>query len=122
MGRARARTALAAVAFVAAASPRSRAGPFRRRRSSGRPRVGFTVHWDFFASAAEADRLVAFAIAHGAEILNVVPPPHIWEQPESLAVLRRIFATARRHGVAVVLSRIDGSSFSDAAGERRNWL
>ncbi|MDD5564597.1 MAG: hypothetical protein PHQ91_12870 [Thermoanaerobaculaceae bacterium] len=86
------------------------------------PRVGFTVHWDFFASAAEAKRLVAFAIANGAEILNVVPPPHIWEQPRSLAILRWIFATARRHRVGIVLSRIDGSSLPDAAGDRRNWL
>ncbi|HQT93859.1 MAG TPA: hypothetical protein PK435_04430 [Thermoanaerobaculaceae bacterium] len=116
--------ALAAVvlgAAAASAAQRPPAAPTSGRVGDG-PRVGFTVHWDFFASAAEADRLVAFAIANGAEILNVVPPPHIWEQPESLAELRKIFATARRHGVAVVLSRIDGSSFPDAAGERRNWL
>ena len=118
-----------AVALVALSSPAfaapARSGPavpIRAAVARDRPRVGFTVHWDFFASPAEADRLVAFAIANGAEILNVVPPPHIWEQPESLALLRRIFATAGKHGVEVVLSRIDGSSFPDAAGERRNWL
>ena len=116
--------ALAAVALgavAAGAAQRVPAGPVPGWVCE-LPRIGFTVHWDFFASAAEADRLVAFAIANGAEILNVVPPPHIWEQPESLAVLRKIFATARRHGVAIVLSRIDGSSFPDAAGKRRNWL
>ncbi len=113
--------ACAAVALGAAAGAAPPAPP-PVGQAYGGPRVGFTVHWDFFASAAGADRLVAFAIANGAEILNVVPPPHIWEQPESLAVLRKIFATARRHGVEVVLSRIDGSSFPDANGERRNWL
>ncbi len=116
--------ALAGVALAAAAvgaAQRSSAGPVPGGAGE-RPLVGYTVHWDFFASPAEGDRLVAFAIANGAEILNVVPPPHIWEQPESLALLRRIFATARSHGVAVVLSRIDGSSFPDAAGDRRNWL
>jgi hypothetical protein len=126
-GKRRARVlamALVALSLPAFATParRGRAAPIRAAVARDRPRVGFTVHWDFFASPAEADRLVAFAIANGAEILNVVPPPHIWEQPESLAVLRTIFATARRHGVAVVLSRIDGSSFPDANGERRNWL
>jgi hypothetical protein len=113
--------ALSSPAFAAPAR-RGPAAPIRAAVARDRPRVGFTVHWDFFASPAEADRLVAFAIANGAEILNVVPPPHIWEQPESLAELRRIFATASKHGVEVVLSRIDGSSLPDANGERRNWL
>ena len=27
----------------------------------GRPLIGFTLHWDFFASAVEAEALVAFA-------------------------------------------------------------
>jgi len=44
-------------------------GPLRCARH---PR-GFTVHWDFISSADEAERLVSFAIANGAEILNVVP-------------------------------------------------
>ena len=114
--------ALAGVALAAVGAARHASAGSVPGGAGDRPLVGYTVHWDFFANPAEADRLVAFAIANGAEILNVVPPPHIWEQPESLALLRRIFATARSHGVAVVLSRIDGSSFPDAAGDRRNWL
>jgi hypothetical protein len=80
------------------------------------------VHWDFFASMRQAERLVTFAIDSGAEVLNVVPPPHIWEQPESVAILRRIFAVAAAHGVGVVLNRIDGSSLPGPGGERTNWL
>lgn len=86
------------------------------------PRTGFTVHWDFFASAQEAERLVAFALDNGAEVLNVVPPPHIWQDPASLAILRRIFALTAARGAGVVLSRIDGSSLADARGRRANWL
>jgi hypothetical protein len=86
------------------------------------PYVGFTLHWDFFASQREADRLLAFAIDSGAQILNVVPPPHIWEQPESLAILKRIFTVTAAHGVGVVLNRIDGSSLPGPDGERTNWL
>jgi hypothetical protein len=86
------------------------------------PRTGFTVHWDFFASAQEAERLVAYALDNGAEVLNVVPPPHIWEDPASLAILRRIFALTAERGAGVVLSRIDGSSLADARGERTAWL
>jgi hypothetical protein len=86
------------------------------------PRVGFTVHWDFFSSAAEAERLVLFAIDNGAQILNVVPPPHVWEDPASLAILRRIFALTRERGVGVVLNRLDGSCLPGPDGRRSNWL
>ena len=80
------------------------------------------MHWDFFASAREAERLVTFALDNGAEVLNVVPPPHIWQDPASLVILRRIFGLTATRGVGVVLSRIDGSSLPAAAGERANWL
>jgi hypothetical protein len=86
------------------------------------PYVGFTLHWDFFTSQREAERLVTFAIDSGAQILNVVPPPHIWEQPESVAILKQIFKVTAAHGVGVVLNRIDGSSLPGPGGERTNWL
>ncbi|MGE5235601.1 MAG: hypothetical protein ACM3O7_04525 [Acidobacteriota bacterium] len=85
-------------------------------------RFGYTIHWDCFDSQAEAERLVRFALANGAGVLNVVPPPRIWEQPESLATLRRIFRTARRRGVTVMLNRIDGSSFAPPGRPRDNLL
>ena len=85
-------------------------------------RVGYTLHWDFFASRAEAERVLAFALANGAQILNVVPPPRIWEQPESLALLRHIFRVCRARGVAIVLNRIDGSSLARPGEERTNYL
>ncbi len=128
-----ARRAAAAALFLAALASGSPASPggapgwraggeAEAGVAPGAPLVGFTVHWDFFSSASECDRLVAFAIANGARILNVVPPPHIWEDPASLAILRGIFSAASAHGVGVVLNRIDGSALPDAAGERRNWL
>ncbi len=107
--------AAAALAGVASAAP----PPAAR---GARPLVGFTLHWDFFADAAGAERLLALALANGAEVLNVVPPPHVWEDPASLAILRRIFAEAAARGVGVVLNRIDGSALPDARGNRRNWL
>ena len=128
-----ARFATCAASLLAAAASRSPASPgvapmappTGKAAGAGAvrsPLVGFTIHWDFFSNAAECDRLVAFAIANGAEILNVVPPPHIWEDPASLAVLRKIFADAAAHGVGVVLNRIDGSAFPDVGGGRRAWL
>ncbi len=111
-GRVAAACVLSLAAVVGAAAP----------PSSGRPLTGFTVHWDFLASASEAERLVAFAIDNGAEVVNVVPPPHIWEDPASLSILRRIFAVTAARGVGVILSRIDGSSLPGPDGTRTNWL
>jgi len=88
----------------------------------GAPLVGYTLHWDFFSDAAECDRLLSFAFANGAQVLNVVPPPHIWEDPSSVAILRRIFSRAAARGVGVVLNRIDGSALPGPGRERSNWL
>ncbi|MGD1146879.1 MAG: hypothetical protein ABR961_02870 [Thermoanaerobaculaceae bacterium] len=112
----------AVTGFAGVALTGSRAGVSPTPRGAPVPRVGFTVHWDFLASADDAERLVSFAIENGAEILNVVPPPHIWEDPASLAILKRIFAQAAARGVGVVLNRIDGSSLPGVGGDRRNWL
>ncbi len=86
------------------------------------PLLGFTLHFDFLDSMADAERLVRFAVANGATILNVVPPAHIWEDPGSVATLRRIFALTREAGVAVVLNRIDASYPSRPGSDRLNWL
>ncbi len=81
------------------------------------PERGLTVHFDFFNSAPEAQVLLQKSLALGVSILNVVPPPHIWEHPQDLAILRQIFAFAYRHGQRVVLTRIDAS-----ATAKENWL
>jgi hypothetical protein len=98
------------------------AAPSQQRRPAARARIGFTLHWDFVNSPEEADRLLTFAFDQGVEILNVVPPPHIWEDARSLTTLRRIFDRTREHGVAVVLNRIDGSGFAGSPDQRSNWL
>ena len=86
------------------------------------PRTGFTIHFDFLNSAKDAERLVLFAAGHGAQILNVVPPPHIWEDSASLKMLRRIFALAQSHGIDIVLTRIDASAPSPQQDLRFNYL
>jgi hypothetical protein len=115
-------SAVSTLVFDGVSQAQSRTGLLRTSGDALATRVGFTVHWDFISSADEAERLVSFAIANGAEILNVVPPPHIWEDPASLAILKRIFAQAAARGVGIVLNRIDGSSLPNVGGERRSWL
>ena len=104
--------------FVCTAS----AEPLREERASARPRVGFTLHWDFINNPEDADRLLTFVFDQGVEILNVVPPPHIWEDPRSLATLGHIFDRTQERGVAVLLNRIDGSWFASDPAARNNWL
>jgi hypothetical protein len=98
------------------------AAPLRTGRPPATPRIGLTLHWDFINSPEDADRLLAFAFRQGVEILNVVPPPHIWQDARSLATLDHIFDRAHERGVAVVLNRIDGSDFAPSPAERTNWL
>ena len=118
-------SAIAALLGAGASQPALAPPPVREAAvgaAAARPLIGFTVHWDFFATAAEANRLVRFALGNGATVLNVVPPPHIWEHPEDLVVLRSIFAAARRGGALVALNRIDGSALAPSAESRSNWL
>ncbi|MCU0242514.1 MAG: hypothetical protein MUF51_08840 [Vicinamibacteria bacterium] len=95
------------------------AGP---RQAPDTPRPGVTFHWDFFTTPAEGERLLQAAIASGARVLNVVPPPHIWDEPQSLALLERVFERARAAGVSILLNRIDGSTLAGPVEQRGNWL
>jgi len=86
------------------------------------PLTGFTVHFDFLNNLNDAKRLVTFAADHGAEIINVVPPAHIWEDSLSLQILRQIFSLTQARGVKVVLTRIDASAPAAKLDERSNYL
>jgi hypothetical protein len=41
--------------------------------------TGFVVHFDSITSVEEATALVQLAAAHGAGVINIVPPAHIRE-------------------------------------------
>ncbi|MGC9093471.1 MAG: hypothetical protein ACP5JH_09545 [Bacteroidota bacterium] len=86
------------------------------------PLTGFTVHFDFLNNLNDAKRLVTFAADHGAEIINVVPPAHIWEDSLSLQILRQIFSLTQARRVKVVLTRIDASAPAAKLNERSNYL
>jgi len=95
------------------------AGSLPAREGSRR---GLTIHFDFFNTREGADRLLAKSVALGAGYLNVVPPPHVWEHPQDLVILRRIFAFAGAHGQKVVITRIDASATAPTTLQRYNYL
>jgi hypothetical protein len=86
------------------------------------PLTGFTVHFDFIEGKEDAERLLDFVYQNGAKIINVVPPPHVWESTLNLQILKRIFAFAAAHKIKIILTRIDASQVSSARDNRDNYL
>jgi hypothetical protein len=87
-----------------------------------RPLPGYVVHFDFIADTQEALHLVRIAAANGAEVINIVPPAHIWENRKAVGMLDAILKEADRQHLAVLFTRIDASYPPDARGRRRNYL
>jgi hypothetical protein len=86
------------------------------------PLTGFTFHFDFIESKEDAERLLDFVYQNGAEIINVVPPPHVWESTLNLQILKRIFKFADTHKIKIILSRIDASQVTKARNNRDNYI
>ncbi|MGE5343517.1 MAG: beta-galactosidase [Candidatus Omnitrophota bacterium] len=90
--------------------------------SSPVPLTGFSIHFDFIDGPESAERLLAFAYQHGAEVLNVIPPPHVWENPPDLRILKTIFAFANKHQLKIILTRIDASRVNGEQATRDNYM
>jgi hypothetical protein len=86
------------------------------------PLTGFTIHFDFIETKEDAERLLDFVYKNGAKIINVVPPPHVWESTLNLQILKRVFAFAAAHKIKIILSRIDASQVTGAKFDRDNYL
>ncbi len=86
------------------------------------PKPGFVLHFDFITNASEGIALVDVAARAGAKVINLVPPAHIWDSPNSLAALDRILAEISRRRLSLVITRIDASPLPDSSGNRFNYL
>ena len=86
------------------------------------PLTGYVVHFDFIADRQQGIQLVRIAAQNGAQVINVVPPAHIWENRKALRMLDAILQEAARLKLAVVFTRIDASYPPDASGIRENYL
>jgi hypothetical protein len=83
---------------------------------------GFVLHFDFIENAAEGLALVDVAARTGAQVINLVPPAHIWDSPVSVAALDKILAEISRRHLSLLITRIDASQLPDPAGNRFNYL
>jgi len=83
---------------------------------------GYTLHFDFINNWEDARQLIMAAHDNGAEILNVVPPAHIWKLTESRKILHNIFELTKTLRMQVVLSRIDACAPPPDDRNRANYL
>ena len=86
------------------------------------PKTGYVVHFDFISDEKEARDLVRIAHEAGADVINVVPPAHVWENRRALVMLDAILEELTKRGMSFVFARIDASYPPDGRGERVNYL
>jgi hypothetical protein len=86
------------------------------------PRPGFVVHFDFISNEREGRDLVRIAARAGAKVINVVPPAHIWENAQSLAMLEGILDEIKQNNLQLVFTRIDAAYPPDRNGNRYYYL
>lgn len=72
-------------------------------------RSGYTIHFNTLRSVEDAKKSVALADAAGANIVNIVPPAHIWAQPSCVQILDALFAETRAKNIQIILTRIDAN-------------
>jgi hypothetical protein len=73
------------------------------------PKPGFVVHFDFISNVREGRDLVRIAAKAGAQVINVVPPAHIWENKQAMRMLDGILDEISRHKLSFVFTRIDAA-------------
>ena len=99
---------LAAVALFAQAPPPAK--------------PGFVIHFDFVDNEQELLDLVHVAVRAGAQVINLVPPAHVWENRKAKRMLDSVVREIGRQHLALVFTRIDASYPPDAKGERLYYL
>ena len=86
------------------------------------PKPGFVVHFDFISNEREGRNLVKIAMRAGAKVINVVPPAHIWENRQSLAMLDGILDEIKQNHLRLIFTRIDAAYPPDRNGDRYYYL
>jgi hypothetical protein len=87
------------------------------------PKPGFVVHFDSISNVREGRDLVRIAQKAGAQVINVVPPAHIWENNLAIQMLDGILDEISRRKLSFVITRIDAAfPPSDQSEERFNYL
>jgi hypothetical protein len=96
----------------------------RLHSDSSATKPGFVVHFDFISNIREGRDLVRIAAKAGAEVINVVPPAHIWENKLAAQMLDGILDEISSRNLSFVITRIDAAfpPSEGRNGRRFNYL
>ena len=83
------------------------------------PLTGYVIHFNCITNEREARQLVRIAADSGAQVINIVPPGHVWENRKALRMLDSLIDEIRRLHLAVVFTRIDASY--PPGGKKSRW-
>jgi hypothetical protein len=86
------------------------------------PLPGAVIHFDYVTDARDGRILVDAAKRCGARVISLVPPAHVWDRPDALAILDEVVAFIRSRGLKLVISRVDASYPPSPDGTRFNYL
>ena len=93
------------------------------RLAPASPKPGFVLHFNFISNIREARELVRIAAEAGAQVVNVVPPAHIWESKPALEMLEAILDEISQRKLSFVFTRIDAAFPPvEGQGERVSYL
>ena len=92
------------------------------RATADRPKTGYVLHFDAVSDVAEVRRLVPIGVEAGAQVISVVPPARVWEDPRALEMLDAVVDEIARRRLGLVFARIDASYPPDSKGHRFNYL
>ncbi len=95
---------------------------FCSRLLSAAPLTGYVVHFDFLVNAQEGRDLVRHAKEAGAQVINLVPPAHVWDRPDAIELLDEVVDEINARHLKFVITRVDASLPPDRDGVRLNYL
>jgi len=85
------------------------------------PLPGYLVHFNSLENAQEGEDVVAVAKQAGAKVINVVPPPHVWERPDAMALLDDLVQYIGASHLKLIFTRMDASYPPDREGNRQTY-
>jgi hypothetical protein len=89
--------ALVSVVLIAPALPAAEVSP------------GYSLHFNFIDSEQSAGQTVELASQAAAQVVSLVPPAHVWEDPPGQRALDSAVAAAKQFGLRIILSRMDAT-------------
>ena len=83
---------------------------------------GYSLHFNFIHSQRAAVHSVQMASRAGAQVVSLIPPAHVWEDPGGQRALDAAVRTAQQSGLQIIFSRLDANQQKGTAWAYANVL